>query len=78
MVPGASDSIADDQTLGERSVVMRAVRTDRKDLRLTLDDQHLLIADVSLQDAVAELMRRNASGQISRAVCGSHGNLVNW
>ena len=56
VVPGASDGIADDQTLGERSVVMRAVRPDRKDLRLTLDDQHLLVAHLALQGAVGELL----------------------
>ncbi len=78
VVPGASDGIADDQTLGERSVVMRAVRPDRKDLRLTLDDQHLLVAHLALQGAVGERTSWNASGQIYRAVCGSHGTPAIW
>ena len=55
MVPGASDGIANDETLGERSVVMRAVRPDRKDLRLTLDEHHLLVPHASRQDGVGEL-----------------------
>ena len=83
VMPGASDGISDDQTLGERSVIMRAVRPDRKDLRLTLDDHHLLVPHASRQDASVSSRTGmpwvKSIGVFVEAIRqGQFGELVNW
>src|SRR6185437_10093453 len=47
VVPGAPDRIADEKTVGERSMIMRAMGRDRRDLATVPDQQDFVVAEMS-------------------------------
>jgi len=54
MMPGAADAVADDKAVGERPVIMTAMRVDGEDLGAGTYQQHLLIADMAEQRLAGE------------------------
>ena len=64
-MPGATHGLADDETFGERPVIVRASGADREDLRAAAHQQNLLVADMAEQlSAIGEFGERNALRQI--------------
>jgi hypothetical protein len=72
MVPWASNGVADKETIGKRSVVMRAMRANREYFGAALDDQYLLVAHSSRLDTIYKLTRWDALDQVSHLVVGHH------
>ena len=65
MVPGAAQGIADDQALGERTSVVRALRARRVDGLPTADEDHRLPVGVTEHgDPLGELAHRHAGREI--------------
>ena len=61
-MPGTAHGVADHESLGERTVVMRAVSADREKLRAATDQQYLLVADMAEKlSSVGDLVLRNPS-----------------
>jgi hypothetical protein len=52
VMPGATDGVANDETIGERPFVMGAVGADGKDVVPGLDDEHFLFTDSPANHAV--------------------------
>src|SRR5262249_8543290 len=80
VMPGAPHRVADQESLGERPVVVRAMRPDREHVRALPGKHDLLVADVAEQHAaVGELRFRDALRQIGTACFGlllGHGRLL--
>ena len=53
-MPGTTDALAGHEALGERPVVMAAMRADRKDLRTRTHQQDFIVADVTEQRLAGE------------------------
>ena len=49
-MPGTAHRVADDQALGERPVVVRAVRADREELVAAPRQDHLVVVDAATDD----------------------------
>src|SRR5436190_16775977 len=55
-MPRTAHAFADDQALGERSMIMRAMRADGEDFITASHQQHLLVADMAQEFAVDEIL----------------------
>jgi hypothetical protein len=64
MMPGAANGIAHHKALGERPLIMRAMRVHGEDFRAGFDEQDILIADATEQLAACEVRDRDARSQI--------------
>ena len=65
MVPQTADSVLDEDPLGERTVVVGAMRPDRQHLQAAAHQQNLLVTDMTNELAtVGKLAKNNALRQI--------------
>ena len=64
VMPGAADVVAGHEPIGERTVIMAAMRIDREDLGARAHQQHLLLADMAKQHVVLEIVGRDAEREI--------------
>ena len=68
MMPRTANGVIDEESLDERSAVMRALRPDRKHLGPTAHQQHLLITHMTDQlTAVSKLIESDALRQVATA-----------
>ena len=67
VVPGTAHALADNDTVGERAVIVAAMGADREHLGADAHEQHLLVADMADKLAVDEVREGNALGQIRAA-----------
>src|SRR6185437_11785797 len=67
MVPGAANGVIDDQPLRERSMIVAAECIDGENLGAKLDQEHLLVADMTEQLAICEISQRHALREIGSA-----------
>ena len=71
VVPGTAHRIADNEAVGERTVVVAAVSRRREDLLADAYQQHLVLADMTGQHAaVGEFCEGDALGQVGAAGLG--------
>jgi hypothetical protein len=54
VMPGTTDTLAGDETLRERPVIMAAMGADRENLRARTHQQNLVVADVAEQRLAGE------------------------
>jgi hypothetical protein len=64
MMPGTTDAVSDDEPLGQGTVIMAAMRIDRKHLGSDSHQQDVLVADMPQQGLAGEITRRDALGEI--------------
>jgi hypothetical protein len=65
MVPGAAHGVADDESFGQRTAIMRTARADREQFISRSRQDHLIVTDVSEQQgAVAERCGVDPLGQV--------------
>src|SRR3954462_12424399 len=77
-MPGAADAPANHEALGERPVVMTAIRVDGENLRPRTHQQHILIADMPEQGFAGEIIGQYTFGQVRpgrRSLLFSHVSL---
>ena len=53
-MPGTADAVADHEAIGERPVIMAAMRVDGENLRAGAHQQDILIADMPEQGLAGE------------------------
>ena len=63
-MPGAADAAIGHDAVGERPVIMAAMRIDRENLRAGSRQQDVLLADMAEQHVVLEVIGRNAEREI--------------
>ena len=64
-MPRTAHRVADDEPVGERPVIVRAVRADGEELVAAPDDDDLVVTDVAGDDrAVGNLPKGNASLEV--------------
>ena len=63
-MPRAADAVADNETLGERTMVVGAMGGDREYFSRALDEQNLLVADMADQLPVGEICKPGTLRQI--------------
>ena len=63
-MPGAADVVADHKAVGERAMIMAAMRVDREDFGARAHQQHIGLADMAEQHVVLEIARRDAEREI--------------
>jgi hypothetical protein len=68
MVPRAAHAGPDHKPVGERPVIMAAMRIDRENLRARTRQQHLFVAHMANKHVVLEVFRADALGEIG--TCG--------
>src|SRR5206468_8396986 len=67
VVPWTADRVVDDEAVGERSLVVSAMRADGEDLVARFDDEHFLFADSSADEASrTKFSDRNTLSEVSR------------
>jgi hypothetical protein len=54
MVPGTANGLVDDETFGQRAVVMRALRSHGENIRTAAHQQDIVLANMAEQLAVLE------------------------
>ena len=65
MMPGTAHCIPNQDALGKRTMIMRAVSIDGEDLPTLTNQQHLLLANVADDAAtIRDVLERNAKRQI--------------
>src|SRR5690242_914438 len=68
-MPGAAHALAGDETLGQRAVIMRAMRADGENVIAALLQQHLLVADMAEELTVDKVGQRDTLGQVRTLRC---------
>ena len=63
-MPGAADALADHQSLGQRSMIMAAMRVDGEDVRPRAHQQNVFLADMAEQGLAGEFGQLDAQRQI--------------
>ena len=63
-MPGTADVVAGHEAVGERAVIVAAMRVDREDLAARAHQQHVLLADMAEQHVVLEIIGRDAEREI--------------
>jgi hypothetical protein len=63
-MPWASDAAPDHKAIGERRVVMTAIRIYGENLRIAAHQQHILIADVTEQGFASEVILRDTLREV--------------
>ena len=65
VVPGATHRVANQETLGERALIMGALGTDREHLAAAAHQQNLLVAGMTDEHpAIGELIESDALGKV--------------
>ena len=67
MVPRAAHRAVNNEAVGERPMIVGAMRADREDVRAAQDQQHLVVADMSKEVSNGQVGQRDALGQIGAA-----------
>ena len=74
VMPWATNGVADDETVGQRTAVVRAVRTDGQHVRAALKNDHFFLTHLAADDGAAgELGDGNPLRKILRDVRVGHG-----
>src|SRR5580704_14757877 len=68
-MPRAAHALADDETFGERPMIMRAMRADGEDLVAASHQQHLLVTDMAQELAVDKILDCDTLRQVRPARC---------
>ena len=67
------DGVADQKPVGERAVVVRAIRADGEELRRGMNQQHIVFADATSENlSFRDRFQRDASCQISCRLAVAH------
>ena len=69
VMPGAADALADHQSLGQRSMIMAAMRVDGEDVRPRAHQQNVFLADMAEQGLAGEFGQLDAQRQIRSGRC---------
>ena len=65
MVPRTSNGIADDDPVGERRAIMRALGADREDVVALAREENRLVTDMSFKQAsIREAREGDAGGEV--------------
>src|SRR5579863_6683838 len=67
VMPGTAHALADHDALGERAVIVAAMRGDGEYFGAAAHEQHLLVADMADELAVGEVWERDPLGQVRAA-----------
>src|ERR1700736_6479144 len=70
-MPRAAHALADDETFGERPMIMRAMRADGEDLVTASHQQHLLVTDMAQELAIDEILDCDTLREVRPARCFS-------
>src|SRR5262249_55758689 len=62
-------ALADHEPIGQRSVIVAAMRVDGKVIAAGMHQQHVLVADMAEQHVVLEIAGRNTNGEIGACGC---------
>jgi hypothetical protein len=68
-MPRTAHAFAGHQALGERSMIMRAMRADGEDFIAASHQQHLFVADMAQKLAVDKILDGDALRQVRSACC---------
>ena len=72
-MPRTPDRVVDDEPVGQRAVIVRAMRADREVLVAAPDDDDLVVTDVTRHDrALGNLLKGNAGHEVEALGVG-HG-----
>ena len=63
-MPGAADALADHQSLGQRPMIVAAMRVDGEDIRPRAHQQNVFVANMAEQGLSGEFGRPDAQRQI--------------
>src|SRR6516225_401429 len=63
-MPGTAHAFAGDKSLGQRAVIMGAMRANGEDFVAAVHQQHLLVADMAEELAVDEIRQRDAPREV--------------
>src|SRR3974390_1393053 len=70
-MPGTAHALTGNETFGQRTVIMGAMRADSENVVAVSHQQHLLVADMTEELAVDKIGKRDALGEVRalRGVC---------